>query len=82
MMANSIKGVHIPFPALARLPVKFRFVSPASVNLVGSYLLRAVAKPTLNVDVAVEMPQVRVCVCVVWARAGVFKCVRRKAERR
>lgn len=58
MMGNSIKGVHIPFPPLARQPVKFRFVTPASVDLVGSFLLRTVTKPVMNVDVAVEMPQV------------------------
>lgn len=58
MMASSIKGVHIPFPPLARQPVKFRFVTPASVDLVGSFLLRTVTKPVMNVDVAVEMPQV------------------------
>ena len=35
--------------------VTFRFEKPASVDVVGSFLLHTVAKPILNVDVAIEM---------------------------
>lgn len=38
---------------------KFRFQRPASVKVVGSYLLGTVTKPDLNVDIAVQMPKVR-----------------------
>lgn len=37
---------------------KFRFQRPASVKVVGSYLLGTVTKPDLNVDIAVQMPKV------------------------
>ena len=41
----------------ASLEGDFQFIKPASLNLVGSYLLQTAAKPTLNVDVAVEIPK-------------------------
>ena len=41
-------------PELASL--KYTFAKPAKVTVVGSYLLRSVAKPTQNVDLAVEIP--------------------------
>ena len=37
---------------------KVAFLPPKNVDLVGSYLLRTIARPTLNVDVSVEMPAV------------------------
>ena len=37
-------------------PVTLSFAKPARVDLVGSYLLHTLVKPSLNVDVAVEMP--------------------------
>ena len=36
----------------------FQFIPPQSVKVIGSYLLQSLAKPELNVDVAVEIPQV------------------------
>lgn len=36
--------------------MKFTFRRPTSVRVVGSYLLKTVAKPCRNVDLAVEMP--------------------------
>lgn len=37
---------------------KFRFLPPAAVKVVGSYLLGTCIKPDINVDVAVMMPRV------------------------
>ena len=51
------QGVRAPIaiaPELASL--KYTFAKPAKVTVVGSYLLRSVAKPTQNVDLAVEIP--------------------------
>jgi hypothetical protein len=38
----------------------FSFAKPSEVKIIGSFLLRTVAKPVLNVDVAIEIPPVRV----------------------
>lgn len=37
---------------------KFRFLPPAQLSVVGSYLLGTCIKPEINVDVAVTMPRV------------------------
>ena len=52
------KGVRPPVwhAALLDAPFPFSFQPPSSIQVVGSYLLRTVTKPDLNVDVAVEMP--------------------------
>ncbi|XP_008164588.2 nucleolar protein 6 isoform X1 [Chrysemys picta bellii] len=52
------KDVKVPF---LQVPVsvkgKFRFLPPAAVTVVGSYLLGTCIKPEINVDVAVTMPR-------------------------
>lgn len=57
-------GVQVP---LHQVPytVKgcFRFLPPAQVTIVGSYLLGTCIRPDINVDVALTMPRVR---CRVW----------------
>lgn len=54
------KGAKFPLPSPpAPVKGKFRFQRPASVKVVGSYLLGTVTKPDLNVDIAVQMPKVR-----------------------
>jgi hypothetical protein len=37
--------------------IKFKFAPPEDVLVLGSYLLRTVAKPVLNIDVGVELPK-------------------------
>ncbi|KAG5179919.1 Nrap protein-domain-containing protein [Tribonema minus] len=37
-------------------PVTLEFAPPASVDIVGSYLLQALVKPSLNIDVALALP--------------------------
>ena len=53
-------GVRVP---LHQVPytVKgcFRFLPPAQVTVVGSYLLGTCIRPDINVDVALTMPRVR-----------------------
>lgn len=53
-------GVQVP---LHQVPyaVKgcFRFLPPAQVTVVGSYLLGTCIRPDVNVDVALTMPRVR-----------------------
>ncbi|CAH3109711.1 unnamed protein product [Porites lobata] len=52
------KGAKFPLPSPpAPVKGKFRFQRPASVKVVGSYLLGTVTKPDLNVDIAVQMPK-------------------------
>ena len=41
---------------LFTLQIDFEWESPAGVDLVGSFLLRTVARPYSNVDVVVTMP--------------------------
>ena len=55
-------GVRLPLDLFGAKTVqwKVQYEPPASVAVVGSYLLRTGVRPTLNVDVAVEMPEVRV----------------------
>ena len=47
---------HLAHLALANECVHMTWHAPAKVDLVGSYLLRTVTAPELNVDVAVELP--------------------------
>lgn len=53
-------GVRVP---LHQVPytVKgcFRFLAPAQVTVVGSYLLGTCIRPDINVDMALTMPRVR-----------------------
>lgn len=53
---------HIKYPlrldCSSSLKGNFQFRPPQSVKVIGSYLLQSLAKPELNVDVAVEIPQV------------------------
>lgn len=53
---------------------KFRFQRPASIKVVGSYLLGTVTKPDLNVDIAVQMPKVitRKSIPILFTRSFVF----------
>lgn len=37
----------------------FRFLPPAQVTVVGSYLLGTCIRPDINVDIALTMPKVR-----------------------
>jgi len=55
------RGTKFPLPPTPS-PVKgkFCFRKPVSVKVVGSYLLGTGTKPDLNVDMAVEMPKVRI----------------------
>lgn len=54
---------------------KFRFLPPAQLSVVGSYLLGTCIKPEINVDVAVTMPRVSLAVpelspissCPLWS---------------
>lgn len=39
-----------------RLSLGFKFQAPSRTDLVGSYLLKTVTRPHLNIDIAVEMP--------------------------
>ncbi|GCB72065.1 hypothetical protein scyTo_0001811 [Scyliorhinus torazame] len=51
------KGVKVPFLQIPyNIKGKFHFLRPASVKVIGSYLLGTCAKPEINVDVAVTMP--------------------------
>ena len=63
---NSLTDRHIPadfaseFPSLvfhSILPAGFTFTRPARVDVVGSYVLKAVTKPVTNIDMAMEMPK-------------------------
>ena len=38
---------------------KFSFHTPAAVKVVGSYLLKSAIKPDLNVDLALQIPEVK-----------------------
>ena len=38
---------------------KFSFRPPVAVKVVGSYLLKTAIKPDLNVDLALQIPEVR-----------------------
>uniref|UniRef100_K7G936 Nucleolar protein 6 n=1 Tax=Pelodiscus sinensis TaxID=13735 RepID=K7G936_PELSI len=52
------KGVKVPFLQVPfGVKGKFRFLPPAAVKVVGSYLLGTCIKPEINVDVAVTMPR-------------------------
>lgn len=57
------RGIRFPLPSTPS-PVKgkFCFRKPVSVKVVGSYLLGTITKPQLNVDIAMEMPKVRVLI--------------------
>lgn len=54
---------------------KFRFLPPAQLSVVGSYLLGTCIKPEINVDMAVTMPRVSLAVpelspissCPLWS---------------
>jgi len=46
--------LQVPFSVKGR----FRFLPPAELRVVGSYLLGTCIKPEINVDVAVTMPRV------------------------
>jgi U3 small nucleolar RNA-associated protein 22 len=37
--------------------LKFKFSRPSRVDLIGSYLVRTVTKPLLNIDIAIEIPK-------------------------
>ncbi|XP_038646615.1 nucleolar protein 6 [Scyliorhinus canicula] len=51
------KGVKVPFLQIPyNIKGKFHFLRPASVKVIGSYLLGTCTKPEINVDVAVTMP--------------------------
>ncbi|XP_078407472.1 nucleolar protein 6 [Cetorhinus maximus] len=51
------KGVKVPFLQMPyNIKGKFHFLPPASVKVIGSYLLGTCIKPEINVDVAVTMP--------------------------
>jgi U3 small nucleolar RNA-associated protein 22 len=55
--AQSVKGTHINLSQHSEVkPVTLEFASPAAVDVVGSYLLRTIVKPSMNIDIAVEMP--------------------------
>ncbi|OXB79791.1 UNVERIFIED_CONTAM: hypothetical protein H355_012851 [Colinus virginianus] len=52
------KGVKVPFLQVPfSVKGKFRFMPPAELSVVGSYLLGTCIKPEINVDVAVTMPR-------------------------
>ncbi|XP_074851941.1 nucleolar protein 6 [Carettochelys insculpta] len=52
------KDVKVPFLQVPfSVKGKFRFLPPAAVKVVGSYLLGTCIKPEINVDVAVTMPR-------------------------
>ncbi|KAG8456873.1 hypothetical protein GDO86_002603 [Hymenochirus boettgeri] len=52
------KSVKVPFLQIPYdVKGKFRFISPSSVKVVGSYLLGTCIKPEISVDLAVTMPQ-------------------------
>ena len=55
------QGVVLPLDLVADEAVqwKVQYTPPTAVHVVGSYLLRTTTRPTLNVDVAVVMPSVR-----------------------
>jgi len=60
---------------------KFYFVPPHSVKVVGSYLLQNLTKPELNVDVAVEIPQVsmlNVTACILYIFVVYKECLQAK----
>lgn len=53
------KGVKVPFLQVPfSVKGRFRFLPPAELKVVGSYLLGTCIKPEINVDVAVTMPRV------------------------
>lgn len=41
----------------AKTELAFKFQPPARVDLVGSYLLKTVTRPLLNIDLAIQMPK-------------------------
>ncbi|XP_048460739.1 nucleolar protein 6 [Rhincodon typus] len=50
-------GVKVPFLQIPyNIKGKFHFLPPASVKVIGSYLLGTCIKPEINVDIAVTMP--------------------------
>ncbi|KAK0686837.1 NOL6 protein, partial [Pygoscelis papua] len=52
------EGVKVPFLQVPfSVKGRFRFLSPAELKVVGSYLLGTCIKPEINVDVAVTMPR-------------------------
>ncbi|XP_075383089.1 nucleolar protein 6 isoform X2 [Mycteria americana] len=52
------KGVKVPFLQVPfSVKGRFRFLPPAELKVVGSYLLGTCIKPEINVDVAVTMPR-------------------------
>nr|XP_048705772.1 nucleolar protein 6 isoform X4 [Caretta caretta] len=52
------KDVKVPFLQVpSSVKGKFRFLPPATVTVVGSYLLGTCIKPEINVDLAVTMPR-------------------------
>ncbi|NXT35119.1 NOL6 protein, partial [Pelecanoides urinatrix] len=52
------KGVKVPFLQVPfDMKGRFRFLPPAELKVVGSYLLGTCIKPEINVDVAVTMPR-------------------------
>ncbi|XP_072269627.1 nucleolar protein 6 [Pyxicephalus adspersus] len=52
------KSVKVPFLQVpSQVKGKFHFGPPASIKVVGSYLLGTCIKPEINVDLAVTMPQ-------------------------
>ena len=55
--AADVRGIPLCQPLAWHKEVKLAFRAPASVDVVGSYMLRAMAKPAQCVDVAFEMPR-------------------------
>lgn len=53
------EGVKVPFLQVPfSVKGRFRFVPPAELKVVGSYLLGTCVRPEINVDIAVTMPRV------------------------
>lgn len=48
----------VPISESEAQKLKFKFAPPEDVLVLGSYLLRTVAKPVLNIDVGIELPKV------------------------
>lgn len=53
-LSRASKGHYIPHEGNE---LKIRFKQPSKVSVVGSFLLRSIAKPLINVDLAVYMPR-------------------------
>lgn len=47
----------VPISESEAQKLKFKFAPPEDVLVLGSYLLRTVAKPVLNIDVGIELPK-------------------------